>query len=93
MIIKDALKERKAVNLKSGIEADESYFGARRIRGKKGRGASGKTIVFGLLKRQGKVYTEIVDSVTRRELLPIIKRVVKSGSDIYTPMDGKATTL
>ena len=34
---------------------DESYFGARRIRGKRGRGAKGKTIVFGLKKRKGKV--------------------------------------
>jgi transposase len=39
------------------IEVDESYFGAgsalrvRRVRGKCGRGARGKTIVFGLLKR------------------------------------------
>lgn len=33
------------------VELDESYFGALRIRGKRGRGASGKTIVFGLLKR------------------------------------------
>ena len=30
------------------VELDESYFGARRVRGKRGRGASGKTIVFGL---------------------------------------------
>lgn len=40
------------------IEVDESYFGARRIKGKRGRGAYGKAIVFGLLKREGKVYTE-----------------------------------
>ena len=33
------------------IEVDESYFGARRIKGKRGRGAYGKTIVFGLLKK------------------------------------------
>ena len=32
------------------VEVDESYFGARRIRGKRGRGASGKTIVFGIFK-------------------------------------------
>ena len=31
------------------VEADESYFGPRRVRGKRGRGASRKTIVFGLL--------------------------------------------
>ena len=30
------------------VEIDESYFGARRVRGKRGRGARGKTIVFGL---------------------------------------------
>jgi transposase-like protein len=32
------------------VEVDESYFGAKRIKGKRGRGASGKTIVFGILK-------------------------------------------
>ncbi len=38
-------------------EADESYFGGRR-KGKRGRGAAGKVPVFGLLKRNGKVYTD-----------------------------------
>ena len=28
------------------IEVDESFFGARRVKEKRGRGASGKTIVF-----------------------------------------------
>ena len=38
------------------IEANESYFGGTR-KGKRGRGAVGKVAVFGLLKRNGKVYT------------------------------------
>ena len=38
------------------IELDESYFGAKRVRGKRGRGAVGKTPVFGVLKRNGNVY-------------------------------------
>ena len=38
------------------IEVDESYFGGNQ-KGKRGRGAAGKTPVFGLLKRGGKVYT------------------------------------
>ena len=46
--------------LNGAVEVDESYFGAHRVRGRRGRGAYGKTIVFGLLKRQGMVYTEIV---------------------------------
>ena len=42
------------------VEVDESFFGSRRVKGKRGRGAYGKTIVFGVFKRNGKVYTEIV---------------------------------
>ena len=36
------------------IELDESYFGGVR-KGKRGRGAAGKVIVFGILKRGGRV--------------------------------------
>jgi hypothetical protein len=36
------------------FELDESYFGARRVRGKRGRGAAGKTPVFGLLNSSRK---------------------------------------
>ena len=36
--------------VKGEVEVDESYFGARRVRGIRGRGARGKTIVFGLFR-------------------------------------------
>jgi len=55
------------------IEVDESYFGARRIKGKRGRGASGKTPVFGILQRGGKVYNEIVPDCARKILQAIIR--------------------
>ena len=42
------------------LEFDESYFGAKRVRGKRGRGAAGKTPVFGLLKRGEEVFTQVV---------------------------------
>lgn len=42
------------------VEFDESYLGARRVRGKRGRGARGKIIVFGIYKRNGRVPTGIV---------------------------------
>ena len=41
----------EVMRLSGEIEVDESYLGARRVRGKRGRGAAGKTPVFGLLKR------------------------------------------
>ena len=62
------------------FELDESYFGAKRIRGKRGRGAAGKTPVFGLLKRNGKVYVTIVPNCTREELMPIIQGKILEGS-------------
>lgn len=36
------------------VEVDESFFGARGIKGKQGRGACGKTIVFGSSNRRGR---------------------------------------
>ena len=66
------------------VELDESYFGATRVKGKRGRGASGKTPVFGLLKRGGKVSVHIVSSVSRKELIPIIKHKVLGDTKVYT---------
>jgi len=55
------------------VEIDESYFGAKRVKGKRGRGASGKTIVFGIFQRNGKVYTEIIRDARRKTLQDIIR--------------------
>ncbi len=65
------------------VELDESYFGPKRIRGKRGRGAGDKIPVFGIIKRGDKVFTRIVSNCSREELLPIIKGHVLEGSDIY----------
>ena len=46
------------------VEADESYFGGHR-KGRRGTGAAGKVAVFGLLKRNGKVYTVAVPNSKR----------------------------
>ena len=65
-------------------EADESYFGARRQKGKRGRGANNKTIVFGLFKRNGKVYTEIVPDAKAKTLQGIIRGRASIESVIHT---------
>lgn len=65
------------------IEVDESYFGGRR-KGKRGRGAKGKTPVFGLLKRGGKVYTKIIPNASSKTLMPIIEQKVVPDSIVYT---------
>ena len=55
------------------VEVDESLFGARRVKGKRGRGAYGKTTVFGIHERQGQVYTEIVSDCSKATLQAIIR--------------------
>ena len=66
------------------VEVDESYFGPRRVRGKRGRGASGKTPVIGLLKRADRVFVKVVPNCSRQELLPIIKGQVLGEATVYT---------
>ena len=44
----------------------------KEARGKRGRGAAGKTHVFGLLKRGEKVFTQIVPNCSKEALMPII---------------------
>ena len=66
------------------FEVDESYFGARRVRGKRGRGATGKMPVFGILKRDGKVFVNIVKNCKKEQLTPVIEVKVLEGSTIYS---------
>jgi transposase len=55
------------------VEVDESLFGARRVKGKRGRGAYGKTTVFGIVERHGQVYTEIVPDSSKATLQAMIR--------------------
>jgi len=83
LIFKEQLKQVKS-KFGGEIEIDEAYFGAKRIRGKRGRGAEGKIPVAGILKRNGTVYTQIIKNCTRQELLPVIRGKILDDSTIYT---------
>ena len=65
------------------IGLNESYFGGIH-KGKCGRGAGGKTAVFGLLKRNGKVFVVVVKDAKTDTLMPIIKSKIKPDSIVYT---------
>jgi transposase len=69
--------------LSGHVEADETMIGGRRP-GKRGRGASGKTVVFGMLEREGDVITRVVDNVRRATLEPHIVANVHKGSTVST---------
>src|SRR5687767_5197017 len=66
------------------VEIDESYFGPRRIRGKRGRVATGKTIVFGIYKRNGTVYTQILPNIRRATLWAVIQGHVSPTSELHS---------
>ena len=76
--------ERQSPFRDGEVEVDESYFGPHRVRGKRGRGAGRKTIVFGLLKRDGKVYTEIVPDCKKATLQAIIRGRVSADAVIHS---------
>ena len=81
---KICIKQEQRKSLLCGqIELDESYFGGTR-KGKRGRGAAGKIPVFGILKRDGQVYTQIVDNTKTDTLIPIIRSNVTPDSIDYT---------
>ena len=73
--------EEKKLN--GELEIDESYFGGKR-KGNRGRGAKNKTIVFGILERNGTIYTKIVENVSAETLMNEIKNKTKKGSVFFT---------
>ena len=65
------------------LELDESYFGGKR-KGKRGRGAAGKVAVFGILERDGRVYTVAVPNCKKETLMAKIEAATVKGSVFYT---------
>lgn len=57
------------------VEVDETYIGGKRA-GKRGRGASGKTVVMGMVERNGNAIAKVVSDVKSRTLLPMIEAKV-----------------
>lgn len=69
--------------LSGHVEIDETYIGGKRP-GKRGRGADGKAVIFGMMQRDGDVMTHVVHDVKRKTLHPIINANVETGSTIST---------
>lgn len=92
--IRLALQDEKDGGKLSGeVEVDETFIGgkarfmhkgkrAKKIKG--GTGVAGKIVVMGLLEREGRVRTKVVENVRRRNLDPHVRENVEAGSTIYT---------
>ncbi len=55
------------------VEVDETYIGGKRA-GKRGRGASGKSVVMGMVERNGNAIAKVVPNVRAKTLLPMIEQ-------------------
>jgi transposase len=65
------------------IEVDETMFGGR-VGGKRGWGAAGKHIVFGIYQRNGRVLTFPISGRGKETLVPLMIDHTKPGSLYYT---------
>jgi len=64
------------------VEVDETYIGGKR-QGKRGRGASGKSVVMGMVERDGNAIAKVIPDVKARTLLPMIEaRVAREDKTI-----------
>jgi transposase len=68
---------------KGVFELDESYWGGRK-KDERGRCTASKIPVFGILERNKKVTTFMVDDVSIPSLEPLIKLKIKPDSMVYT---------
>ena len=70
--------------LSGHVELDEAYVGGRASGGKRGRGAPNKTIVMGLVARNGKMATEVIPNVKKDTLRKVVLEKVEAGSTVST---------
>ena len=65
------------------VEADETYVGGKR-RGKRGRGAAGKTPVIGIAERNGEVKAIVAPDTKAATIIPFIRENVEQGAQVMT---------
>lgn len=98
-LVQNSQKEFGDLKFTGTTEVDESYYGGRfknlrkskrfKLRGlglaKRGRGAKyRKQPVFGIYKRDGKVYLELISDAEKPTLEKVIKRKIKHGEKVFS---------
>ena len=85
------------------VEVDETYMGGqwknKRLAvknsepiSKRGKGTT-KQAIFGILCRSGKVYANLIDGVTKKDLQPVIEKQVQKGSTVCSDTWGGYTGI
>ena len=84
-LIRQALAHAEQLRepFEGSLECDESTFGGAR-KGKRGWGAAGKVMVFGIVKRNGLVKAQPIPARDKASVLRVIRAESREGSLYYT---------
>lgn len=66
------------------VEVDETMIGGARKRAGRGNYRQNKSVVLGMVERDGDIVTQVVTNVRRSSLLPQVKSAVVEGSTVHT---------
>jgi transposase-like protein len=66
------------------VEIDEVMIGGKAKGTRGGRYAGGKTVVLGMLEKDGELITRIVDNAREASIIPVVHEHVRRGSHIHT---------
>lgn len=81
--IRHAFGVNEVEMMQDEVEIDETYVGGKR-KGKRGRGAAGKTAVLGLVERNGRVFAQPVSNVKGKTLQKVVREKVVKGTNVMT---------
>lgn len=82
-LIADHIQQEASQAWSGEVEVGENYFGGHR-KSNRGSGVARKVPVFVLLKRGGKVFTQVIPDVKSATLIPIIEKKVIPDSIVYS---------
>lgn len=91
--IRHAMQQGSLDKFTGEVEVDETYVGGKvgnmhkskiEAREKQGRGAVNKSIVMGLLERNGQVRTKVIKRASKQTLQGEIRKNVVEGATVYT---------
>jgi transposase len=81
--VRSILSDGHDIKFMGKVEIDETYIGGKH-RGKHGRGSENKSVVLGIIERNGRARAIIVPDVKAKTLIPHIEAHVIKCADVYT---------